>query len=129
MNERQKRKFEDHLDELVQYDELEADDAEILLVAYGGVARPARRAVKVLREEGLKAGLIRPVVIWPFPEDAVRKRLEKARLAVVPEMNWGQIVFEVERLAGDSTKVVGLNRYDGQIITPAQIINKVKEEL
>jgi len=129
MLERQKRKFEDHLDEIIMYDELETDDADILFVAYGGVSRPARQAVKALRQEGLKVGLFRPIVIWPFPEKALRERLKKARLAVVPEMNWGQIVFEVERLAGDGTKVVGLNRYDGQIITPAQIIAKVKEEL
>jgi len=129
MMERQKGKFENHLDEIVMYDELETDDADILFVAYGGVARPTRQAVKALRQEGIKAGLVRPIVIWPFPEDIVRKRMKKARLVIVPEMNWGQILFEVERFAGDNTKVVGLNRYDGQIITPAQIIAKVKEEL
>jgi 2-oxoglutarate ferredoxin oxidoreductase subunit alpha len=129
MLERQKQKFEAHADEIVQYDELEADDAEVLLVAYGCTARPARQAVKALRQEGIKAGLLRPIVIWPFPEKALKKRLEKARLVVVPEMNWGQIVLEVERFSGDGNRVVGLNRYDGQIITPAQIIAKVKEEL
>ncbi len=129
MLDRQKKKFEDHLEEIYIYDEFETEDADVLVVAYGGVARSAKRTVKMLRDQGIKAGLFRPLVIWPFPEDALRKRLEKAKLVVVPEMNWGQIIFEVERLAPDAAKVVGVNRYDGLIITPAQILDKVKEEL
>jgi len=129
MLDRQKKKFEDHLEEIYIYDEFETDDADVLVVAYGGVARSAKRTVKMLRDEGIKAGLFRPLVIWPFPEEHLRKRLEKAKLVVVPEMNWGQIIFEVERLAPDATKVVGVNRYDGLIITPSQILAKVKEEL
>jgi len=129
MLERQKGKFEDHLDEIIKYDELEADDAEVLIVAYGCIARPARAAVKMLRKEGVKAGLFRPIVIWPFPEKAFKERALNAKLVVVPELNWGQINLETERMTGHETKVVGLNRFDGLIITPAQIMAKVKEEL
>ncbi len=129
MLERQKRKFEDHLDELVMFDELETDDAEILIVAYGAVTRSARSAVKALRREGIKAGLFRPIMIWPFPEKDLKKRLEKAHTVVVPEMSWGQIVFEVERLAAGKCRVHGLPRFDGQAITPMQIQSKVKEVL
>ena len=129
MMERQKRKFEDRLDELTHFEEYEMDGAEVVVLAYGGISRSAKRAVSVLRGEGIKAGLFRPIIIWPFPEKALRKRLAGAKLVVVPELNWGQVVLEAERLAGDATRVVGLNRYDGQIITPPQIISKVKEEL
>jgi len=129
MLDRQKSKFEDHLDEIIDFDESGTEDAEVLVVAYGGVARSARQTVKNLRKEGLKVGIFRPLVVWPFPEKALRQRLEKVRLVVVPEMNWGQIIIEVERQAHDGVKVVGLNRYDGQIITPAQIAAKIKEEL
>jgi len=96
------------------------DDAEVLVVAIGISARAAKRAVAAARAEGIAAGLFRPITLWPFPEDALRAAAARARVVLVPELNAGQLVLEVERVLRGH-RVVGLNRYDGEPIAPAQI--------
>ena len=120
-------KIERHREQIESFETLETEDADVVIVAIGIVARAARRAVQDLRAEGIKAGLLRPVTLWPFPEAAVRAAAARARRVLVPEMNAGQLVLEVERLAGARGKVVGLNRIDGEPITPAQIVAKTRE--
>jgi 2-oxoglutarate ferredoxin oxidoreductase subunit alpha len=120
-------KIERHRARIEKAETLETEDAEIVIVAVGIVARAARRAVQELRAEGIKAGLLLPITLWPFPEDAARAAAERARRVLVPEMNAGQLALEVERLAGARGKVVGLGRIDGEPITPAQIAAKVRE--
>jgi len=105
----------------------EATDAEVLIVAVGIVARAARGAVQALRAEGIKAGLLRPVTLWPFPETAVSAAARKARAVVVPEMNAGQLALEVERLIDDRAKLVRINRIDGEPIAPAEIAARIRE--
>lgn len=104
----------------------QCDDAEFLIVAIGIAARAARRAVQTLRGEGIKVGLLRPVTLWPFPEDAVREAAAVARRVLVPEMNLGQMALEIERLAG-AGKTVRLNRIDGEPISPAEIAQRIRE--
>jgi 2-oxoglutarate ferredoxin oxidoreductase subunit alpha len=120
-------KIERHRERIESFETLGTEDADVVIVAIGIVARAARRAVQDLRAEGIKAGLLRPVTLWPFPEAAVRAAATRARRVLVPEMNAGQLVLEVERLAGARGKVVGLNRIDGEPITPAQIVAKTRE--
>jgi len=120
-------KIERHRDRIEKVETLSMDDAEIVIVAIGIVARAARSAVRDLRASGIKVGLIRPVTLWPFPETAVREAADRARRVLVPEMNAGQLVLEVERLAGARGKVVGLSRIDGEPIAPAEIVAKVRE--
>ena len=92
-------KIERHRDEIESWEALRLDDAEIVIVAIGIVARAARSAVADLRAQGIKAGLIRPITLWPFPERAIRAAAARARRVLVPEMNAGQLALEVERLA------------------------------
>ncbi len=120
-------KIERHRARIERFETLESEDAEVVIVAVGIVARAARRAVQDLRAEGIKVGLLRPITLWPFPEGAVREAANRARRVLVPEMNAGQLVLEVERLAGARGKVAGLNRIDGEPITPAEIAAKVRE--
>ena len=120
-------KIERHRARIEKIETLETEDAEVVIVAVGIVARAARRAVQDLRAEGIKVGLLRPITLWPFPEGAVREAAERARRVLVPEMNAGQLVLEVERLAGARGKVVGQHRIDGEPITPAEIAAKVRE--
>lgn len=115
-------KIDDHLDDIVQWEEVQLDDAEVALVAYGGTARAAAHAVTLAREQGLKLGLLRPVTMWPFPEAAVRRLAERVRRIIVPEMNLGQVRLEVERLSAGRAAVTGVNRADGLSITPEQIL-------
>jgi 2-oxoglutarate ferredoxin oxidoreductase subunit alpha len=105
---------------------LQCEDAEVLIVAIGICARAARRALEELRARGVRAGLFRPITLWPFPEAALRAAATHARAVLVPELNTGQLRLEVERLLG-ADRVHGLNRYDGEPITPAQIAARVGE--
>ncbi len=126
LTNRLNNKVMDHLDEIVLSDSLQTEDAEIIVLAYGAIARSARRAVRKSREEGIKAGLFRPITIWPFPGKEVAELSRQARAIIVPEMNLGQIRGEVERYAHYGTKIIGINRVSGEIITPDEIINVIK---
>jgi len=102
------------------------DDAEVLIVAIGISARSAGRALALARERGVKAGLFRPITLWPFPEQALVQAAARARAVLVPEMNAGQLRLEVERVLR-STPVHGLNRYDGEPIAPQAIAARAEE--
>lgn len=120
------KKIENNLDDIIRYEEENTDDAEVIVLAYGCVARSAKSAIDAARKEGMKVGLFRPITIWPFPEKRVRELAEKAKTIIVPEMNLGQYILEVERVVGNRCKVAGLHRADGEIITPEQIFDKIK---
>ncbi|MGB9723112.1 MAG: 2-oxoacid:acceptor oxidoreductase subunit alpha [Chloroflexia bacterium] len=121
-------KIERHLADILQWEELAMEGAEVAVVAYGSVARAALRAVKEARRQGLPAGLVKLLTIWPFPEDYLSRLSERCRLLVVPEMNLGQLVREVERAVCGRARVRRVNRADGAIITPAQILSALREE-
>ena len=97
-----------------------------MIVAVGIVARAARRAAQDLRSAGARAGLFRPVTLWPFPEQALIEAAAKARHVLVAEMNAGQLALEVERILGRG-KVARLNRIDGEPIPPADIARSIRE--
>lgn len=120
-----------HRSKIESFHTRSCEDADLLIVAIGISARSAQKAVQQLRSEGIKVGLFRPVTLWPFPEEALGDLVTQtgARAVLVPEMNQGQMVLEVERLVGDRALVTGLNRVDGEVITPDQIETRVKELL
>ena len=120
-------KIEQHRDAIEQYELTHCDDAEILVVAFGITACASERAVNNARERGIKAGLLRPVTLWPFPERVLRKLAGHARHVLVPEMNAGQLVLEIERLCPDTTPVSGVNKFDGDPIHPDEILAKIEE--
>ncbi|MBC7330855.1 MAG: 2-oxoacid:acceptor oxidoreductase subunit alpha [Synergistetes bacterium] len=118
------RKIDYYRDKLTYYKSYEAEDAEILIVAYGCTARSAKDAVRILRDAGLKAGLLQLQTLWPFPYDVVEDYAKRARLVAVPEMNMGQLIGEVERAI--KRKALAINRVDGRMIAPAQIVEAIK---
>jgi 2-oxoglutarate ferredoxin oxidoreductase subunit alpha len=124
--DRLQAKIEDHRDELVDVEEEFLDDAEIVLFAYGGAARTAQEVVRMARAKGIKAGLLRPRIVWPFPDVVVASVLAKAKTMLVVELNQGQLINEVQRVNRSNTKVVPVLRYDGEIITPDEIIKAVE---
>ncbi len=101
------------------------DDAEILVVAYGSVARSAQRAVLEAREQGIKAGLLKLITLWPFPRRLLEPHLSRVRAVLVPELNMGQMSREVKRVNQGLTRVETLNRIDGQLITPEEIVARL----
>lgn len=121
------RKLTDHLDDIVTVDGYELADAEVVVVAYGGVARSAKRAVKDARAAGIKAGLFRPVTIWPFPEKAVAELAGRVRHIIVAEMNLGQLKGEVERAVRGRAAVTGVHRLSGELITFDEILSAIRE--
>ena len=108
------------------YEALACDDADILIVAYGITSRAARRAVKLGREQGIKVGLFRPISLWPFPQLPLVEIADSATKILVPEMNAGQLCLEIERLCSPASRVSRMNRIDGEAITPAEILARVK---
>lgn len=125
-NERIMRKIDNHRDEIWKNEEVDLVDADVVVVAIGSTARSARFAVKEARAQGIKAGLLRPLTIWPFPDKAVTELSKRVKAIIVPEMNLGQMVLEVQRCS-KKAEVVGIHRVDGEPINPAQIIEAIKK--
>lgn len=118
-------KIRKNADKIIHVNELMLDDAEVVVVAYGIVARAALSAVKKAREKGVKAGLLRLITLWPFPEKYVAKAAARAKAIIVPEMNCGQIVREVERSA-KTVPVYHLPKLGEEPHTPMEILEAVR---
>lgn len=121
-------KIEARKDEIIHWEETLMKDAEVVIFAYGCSARSSMRALKMARAEGIRVGMIRPTTLWPFPEKAVEKAAARGIPILVPEMNLGQAVLEVERLAAGRSRVKHLSRVDGQLFTPHEIMAALKGE-
>ena len=116
------RKIDRNLGDIILTEGEGLDDARTLVIAYGCLARSARQAIRMCRRHTV--GLLILKTIWPFPEEAVVEAAHGARRVIVPEMNLGQLALEVERLVGRN-KVVRVNRADGEMITPDQILRAI----
>lgn len=126
-NHRLFRKIDQFFDDIQMVDEFMTDDAEVGVVAYGSVARSAHYAVAKAREEGIKAGLITLKTLFPFPRKYVEKLCRRCDVVIVPEMNMGQMSREVKRVNNGACRVRTINRVDGQIITPSQILKSLSQ--
>ena len=103
------------------------EDAEIVVAAYGSVARLAKSAVELARKEGIKAGVFRPITLWPFPEKEINAACENAKKVLTVEMSMGQMVDDVKLALKCSRPVEFFGRTGGVIPSPAEILNKIKE--
>ena len=121
--ERLFRKITLGLKEIQLVETMMVDDAEVVIIAYGCVARSAKKAVTDLRARGVKVGLLRLITIWPFPRRALEPIAQKVPKLIVPEMNMGQIYREVLRVNAGRAKVVKVNRIDGEMLTPDEIMD------
>ena len=120
-------KIERHRGDIERNREILLEDADVAIFAYGAVARSARSAVRICRGEGIKVGLIEPVVLWPFPEERICEITGSIKAFVVPEMNLGQMAREVRLASRCAVDVHELHRVDGEPITPTQIADMVRE--
>lgn len=114
-------------DDIGDVREYAMDDAEFAVVCFGGTARAAMEAVKAAREKGLKVGMWRPVTVWPFPEDRLRRRLPQLKGLLMVEHNYGQMLREVQRTAGGAKKIDFIGRINGTVIPPQEILEKIEE--
>jgi 2-oxoglutarate ferredoxin oxidoreductase subunit alpha len=115
------RKISDHADDLVDVEEWLLEDAEVAVVAYGSPARPAWRAVKDARAAGVKAGYLKMRILWPFPGKIIDTLCRRVKRIVVPEMNIGKMVREVERIVAGRAEVTSLPKLGGEMHTPSEI--------
>lgn len=129
MMKRLKKKIVHNIRDLVQIETFKMDKVKIAVFAAGICARSAKAAVNQARFEGIEVGLLRPLTIWPFPDDAVKKMLRDVDAVIVPELNEGQLYREIERLVRTKAdgKLVSLTRVDGEIISPAEILRAIRE--
>ena len=123
-----KNKITHNVNDIVQVKEEFMEDADVAIFAYGVVARAARQAIRMAREKRIKAGLIQPLTIWPFPDLYMENISQQLDLTIVAELNQGQLIGEVMRVVRGKTRVRGLCRYDSELITPDQIFQKIREE-
>lgn len=123
------RKIENNKADIVQVELFGPHNAEVTLIAYGVVSRSAKQAVIDANKEGLSVNLLRLITQWPFADEQVIEVLKKAKAVIVPELNLGQVVLEVERLNSFNTPVFPFSRIDGEIILPSQIVERIKEVL
>jgi len=117
----------DYRDEILEVAEERLDDAEVVVFAFGSVARSASEAVDMARAAGIRAGLLRPITIWPFPDEAVARVAGRAKAILVAEANLGQLRGEVERVAAGRVPVAHFSRIDGLLPKPEQILARIKE--
>lgn len=114
-------KVSDNYDDIVQVEERFTEDADVVVVCFGGTARAAETAVKNAREKGVKAGIFRPITVWPFPERELAALAGKVKKIVVAEHNHGQMLHEVERVVKGVCEIDFVGRVNGTVIPPEEI--------
>lgn len=125
--ERQNRKVNANIDDIVTFEEYRLEDAEVAIVAFGSTSRSVRYAINVAREQGIRAGMFRIRTMWPFPDRQIRALAGRVRAIITPEMNLGMCTLEVQRCAAGQAPVEGIFRVDGEPINPDQILDKIKK--
>jgi len=125
-NKRLQEKFKNMKESEARAEMFNLKDSEIVLVAYGSVARVAKAAVSAARKKGIKAGLIRPVTLWPFPGKVIRETAGTAKKFLVAEMSAGQMVEDVMLAVNGRTEVDFYGRMGGGIPTEEELLAKIE---
>jgi 2-oxoglutarate ferredoxin oxidoreductase subunit alpha len=112
-------------DKICRYEERDTEGAEVVVVSYGITARVAQRAVDMARSKGVKVGTLRLITAWPFPEKHIRELAGKVKALVMPELNYGQMYFEMERVSGGRCKTVLVAHGGGEVHEPEQIAEAI----
>jgi 2-oxoglutarate ferredoxin oxidoreductase subunit alpha len=120
-------KIKNNADKIIRIEEEEIESAEAIVVSYGITSRVAIRAVQQARKAGIKVGTLRLVTVWPFPEKRIRQLAKKIKAFVVPEINYGQLVLEVERCAAGKAPAVPVSHCGGWVHNPDDILKAIKE--
>ena len=121
-------KITDDREKLTMVEKIGLDDADIAFVAYGASARPAAYAVNLARKKGIKAGLLRLKLIWPFPIKEIEQLSESVKTIVVPEMNLGQIVHPVQEYAQGNCTVISAPKIGGETHHPRELMKFLSME-
>lgn len=126
MLERLTGKIRRNLHDIIRTDSYRLEDADIAVVSYGVSARSSLAAVDEAREMGIKAGLLRLITVWPFPEEEIRALANRVRALVTVEINLGQIHLEVQRCCGGKSPVFLVGSAGGTVIPPENILEVLR---
>ncbi|KPJ61413.1 MAG: 2-oxoglutarate ferredoxin oxidoreductase subunit alpha [Latescibacteria bacterium DG_63] len=119
-------KIRKNRDKIIEYREEECEGADVIVCAYGISARTCLLPIGMAREEGIKVGLLKLIVVWPFPEEHIDQLAEGVKGFVVPEINYGQISLEVERCAHGKAKVIHVPHAGGGIHDPTKVLEAIR---
>ena len=120
-------KINNNAEKIIRIEEDEINNAEIVVISYGITSRVAIKAVQEARKSGINVGNIRLITVWPFPEKRIRELAGKIKAFIVPEINYGQIVLEVERCAAGKAPAIGVPHLGGGVHNPDDILKIIKE--
>jgi 2-oxoglutarate ferredoxin oxidoreductase subunit alpha len=120
-------KIRSNADDIIELKEENLDDAEVVVVSYGITSRVAVRAIELARKSGIKVGNLRLVTVWPFPDKKISELAKKVKGFVVPEINYGQIVFEVERCTHGNSNVILVPHGGASVHHPDDILEAIKK--
>jgi len=123
------KKIEMNYDDIIKIEEININNCDVLIIAFGSAFRSAKAVAKLAANRKVKAGIINLLTLWPFPVSYIRELIKnnrKLKAIIVPELNKGQLKYEVERTVLGKVRVEKVNRYDGRIITPDEILEVIK---
>ena len=113
--------------DIIQLEKVKLRGADVVVVSYGISARTSLWPIEQARNEGIKVGYLRLITVWPFPEDFIKNLAEKVQAFIVPEINMGQMVREVERCAAGKAKVIGVHKPGGDILDPGDVLEAIRQ--
>jgi len=113
----------------IRYEEIQCEDADYIIVAFGSSARISQKVVQMGRKKGYKIGLIRPITLWPFPKKIIAKYADKIKGFISIEMNAGQMIEDVQLAANGKVPVVHYGRMGGMMASPSEVLNALEEKL
>ncbi len=120
-------KIDGNAEKIIKIEEKETADAEVVVISYGITSRVAYKAVQDAKKAGIKVGTLRLITVWPFPEKRVKELAKQVKSIVVPEINAGQVVLEVDRVTAGQCRVVSVPHYGGWVHDPDDILEAIKE--
>ena len=113
----------------VRYEEYQTEDADYILVAFGSSARICNKTVQLARQQGIKAGILRPITLWPFPTKEIAKLADRAKGFLVAELNAGQMIEDVRLAVNGKVPVEHYGRMGGMLFSPDEILQALKEKV
>ena len=128
LHERLMKKIEANVDDIVTYQDYKTEDADTVVICFGGSARIVSTAVDMAREEGYKVGMFRAITVWPSPEKAIKEISQRVKRIIVVEHNYGQYLLEVQRIVNNpNCRIDFLGKIDGTVIVPDEVLKVIKE--
>lgn len=119
-------KIQANKDDIIEVEEENLEDAEVVVISYGISARTSLWPIEQARSEGIKVGYLRLVTVWPFPDELIKQLANQVDAFIVPEINNGQMILEVERCSAGQTSVYGVNRPGGDVLDPDHVLDTIR---